>query len=306
MDEPLPQHLHSAAYFGDTRDFWWNDDYVALLARRMGLAAVTDALDAGCGLGHWGRVLMPHTPSTTWIGVDREAAWVEGATRRTTDAGFGARASYRVGSVESLPFEDARFDLVTCQTVLIHVPDVARVLREFMRVLKPGGRLLVAEPNNLADSLAVGSARHDDPIDDRVELLRAQLVCERGKVAIGEGDNSVGDVLPGLVAAAGFESLSCWLSDRVQLLVPPYAGDDQRATRDELLDLDARGFWIWSRDETLRYYLAGGGAADGFDALWTRCRRARARDVEALRRGDFHVGFAGPMYVVTARRPLAR
>lgn len=176
---------------------------------------------------------------------------------------------------------------MTCQTVLIHVPDVARVLREFMRVLNPGGQLLVAEPNNLADSLAVGSARHDDPIDDRVELLRAQLVCERSKVAMGEGDNSVGDVLPGLVAAAGFEiALVLALRPRAASFVPPYAGDDQRATRDELLDLDARGFWIWSRDETLRYYLAGGGA-DGFDALWTRCRRARARDVEALRRGSF-------------------
>jgi SAM-dependent methyltransferase len=303
MSDVLPQHLHSAAYFGDARDFWWNRDYVELLARRIELASVTHALDAGCGVGHWGRVLLPHMPAAALVGVDREAAWVDEAAKRAAAAGFGGRATYRAGTVEALPFDDASFDLVTCQTVLIHVPDVPRVLREFLRVLRPGGRVLLAEPSNLADAVATGSARHDDPVDVRIELLRVQLTCERGKVALGEGDNSLGDVLPGLVAEAGFAQLACWLSDRVQLLVPPYDAPDQRAARDEALDLDARDFWVWGREETRRYYLAGGGAAEDFDAVWRRCLGAKRRDAEGLRRGTFHAGLGGPLYVVAARKP---
>jgi SAM-dependent methyltransferase len=303
MSDDLPQHLHSAAYFGDTRDFWWNHDYVALLARRADLAGVTRALDAGCGVGHWGRVLLPHMPAASLVGVDRESAWVDEAAKRAAAAGFADRATYRRGPVEALPFEDASFDLVTCQTVLIHVPDVARVLREFLRVLRPGGRVLLAEPNNLANALLIGSARHRDPVDDTLDLVRTQMLCERGKIALGEGDNSLGELLPGMVSEAGYTGLQCWLSDRVQLLVPPYEGADQRAARDEMLDLDARDFWIWSRDETRRYYLAGGGAEADFDAAWDRCRRASAREAKALREGTFHMGVGGSHFVVAARKP---
>jgi hypothetical protein len=40
---------HSAAYFGDTRDYWWNADFLALMGRRLSLDRVHDALDVGCG-----------------------------------------------------------------------------------------------------------------------------------------------------------------------------------------------------------------------------------------------------------------
>jgi SAM-dependent methyltransferase len=301
MSEALPQHLHSAAYFGEQRDFWWNHDYVALLARRLALDAVIDALDVGCGVGHWGRVLLPHMPRATLIGVDRERAWVAEAAARA--APFAPRATYRVGDASALPFDDASFDLVTCQTVLIHVPDVPAVLREMMRVLRPGGLLLAAEPNNLADAMNVGSARHLAPVDDRLAVVRLQMVCERGKIALGEGDNSVGEVLPGLVAAAGFAEVTCWLSDRAQMLVAPYAAPDQAAMRDDALTHYDNGHCIWSRADTLRYYLAGGGLADDFERAWSLARDAQRADVEALRAGTYHTAGGGVQHVVAARRP---
>ena len=50
MDEPAP---HSAAYFNEQRDFWWNADYLQLVARRLRLSEVSSALDVGAGIGHW-------------------------------------------------------------------------------------------------------------------------------------------------------------------------------------------------------------------------------------------------------------
>ena len=48
-------------------------------------------------------------------------------------------ATFHVGDVTDLPFEDNYFDAAHCHNVLMHVPDTAAVLSEVMRVLKPGG-----------------------------------------------------------------------------------------------------------------------------------------------------------------------
>jgi SAM-dependent methyltransferase len=50
---------------------------------------------------------------------------------------------FRVGRVEELPVVDRSVDLVWCRDVLVHVADLARAYREFRRVLKSGGRVLV-------------------------------------------------------------------------------------------------------------------------------------------------------------------
>jgi SAM-dependent methyltransferase len=50
---------------------------------------------------------------------------------------------------ESLPFEDAAFDLLVCMEVIEHIPDQLQLWREIARVVKPGGRALLTTPNVL-------------------------------------------------------------------------------------------------------------------------------------------------------------
>ena len=52
-------------------------------------------------------------------------------------------------NIESLPFADASFDLVTCTEVIEHLEHYRQTLREMHRVLKPAGRLVVTTPNIL-------------------------------------------------------------------------------------------------------------------------------------------------------------
>ncbi len=54
------------------------------------------------------------------------------------------RINWRQGDATQLPFEDAQFDVVTCQFSLMYFPDRIAALKEMMRVLKPGGRLAIA------------------------------------------------------------------------------------------------------------------------------------------------------------------
>ena len=80
---------HSAEYFGDTRDYWWNPDYIELTGRRLSFDKVRDVLDVGCGVGHWAQVLAPALPvEAKVIGVDRDPFWIEKANERAVTRGI--------------------------------------------------------------------------------------------------------------------------------------------------------------------------------------------------------------------------
>src|ERR1700728_1657942 len=147
---------HSAEYLGEYRDFWWNKDFLELMAKRWNLNRMQSVLDVGCGIGHWTQCLSEFLPANTKItGIDREQEWVERAKEKTKNE--RNRFHYEVGSAEQIPFKEDSFDLVTCQTLLLHVYDVPKVLKEMYRVLKPGGLLVVAEPNNSITELVFDS-----------------------------------------------------------------------------------------------------------------------------------------------------
>jgi ubiquinone/menaquinone biosynthesis C-methylase UbiE len=68
---------------------------------------------------------------------------------------LGCPIETRAGDAESLPYEDASFDLVTGHAFLHHLPDPPAALREMARVLRPGGALFIAgEPTRWGDRLA--------------------------------------------------------------------------------------------------------------------------------------------------------
>src|SRR5690348_11841123 len=94
---------HSAEYFGEYRDFWWNTDFLELMARRLGLDQAKSILDVGCGVGHWTQVLAPVLhPGAHVTGVDREETWVTRATERAREFGLEERYHYQKGDVTAL------------------------------------------------------------------------------------------------------------------------------------------------------------------------------------------------------------
>src|SRR5215467_8217860 len=251
---------HSAEYFGDTRDYWWNLDFLELIAKWLSFDHVQDVLDVGSGVGHWGQLLANVLPHNARVqGVDRDPLWVERAGARAAAHGQADRFSYQVAVAEKLPFADASFDLVTCQTVLIHMRDPGAAVDEMVRVTRPGGLILAAEPNNVARALMFDSVRFHDPVDEILARARLQLICERGKAALGEGNNSIGDIVPSLFAERDLVNICVYLNDKADILLPPYDSAVGRAVLDERADFKHRDFWIWSREDTRRYFIAGGG-----------------------------------------------
>lgn len=108
------------------------------LAARLG-GRPAAVLDAGCGAGGLIRRLEPLQTAWRWTGLDVSPLACELARKRCA-------AEINEGSVTALPFADASFDAVVSADVIYHVEDDAGALREFLRVLRPGGVLLINVP----------------------------------------------------------------------------------------------------------------------------------------------------------------
>jgi SAM-dependent methyltransferase len=118
--------------------------HVAAYALCADLLPPGRVLDVGAGVGHSFHLLAPRET----VGVDRDAAALAGQERETA-----------VADMRALPFADASFASVLAVQSIEHVPDPERALREFVRVLEPGGTAVLVTPNRLT------FARPDEIID---------------------------------------------------------------------------------------------------------------------------------------------
>jgi SAM-dependent methyltransferase len=111
------------------------------LAGLAGIRGGMEILDAGSGLGGPSRHLA-QTSGSRITGVDLSPRFVAIAKQFAERAGLGNLVTYQTGDLLSLPFPEARFDLVWTQHVVMNIRDRARLYREFRRVLKPEGKLV--------------------------------------------------------------------------------------------------------------------------------------------------------------------
>lgn len=169
-------HSRQAGEFADAYEALSADPYGSCFAySRMRLlsalerylppaASGAQALDLGCGTGHYIRWLESH--GFTVAGVDGSEAMLSRARQASPDA------ELHRSDVESLPFSDSRFDLILCVEVLRYLPDPEPCLREAARVLKPGGvALITALPLlNLNGYYLVNRLAHRRALADLVGL----------------------------------------------------------------------------------------------------------------------------------------
>lgn len=126
-------------------------------------------LDVACGTGVFARAAAARVgPTGTVKGIDLSEGMLTVARRLRPDL------DWRRGDAEDLPFEDASFDAVVCQSGLMFFSDVTAALREMRRVARPEGRIAVQVYASLEDQPGYGPwvqmvARHAGP--DAIRLL---------------------------------------------------------------------------------------------------------------------------------------
>ncbi len=109
-------------------------------SRRFDAARFNRILDVGSGAGQIIRhLLATSSPTTEVVGFDLSWEMLKRARERLRSD----RPVFVAADMRSLPFRDASFDCVTCGYVLEYLPDPKDGLREFARVLRPGGTILL-------------------------------------------------------------------------------------------------------------------------------------------------------------------
>ncbi len=146
-----------------------------------------DVLDAGCGTGRWTLRLAQFGASV--VGLDQSPEMLQVAEAKARAQGVAVR--FDTGSLEGrLPYNDQSFDLVISALVLDHLDDLPAVVREFARVLRPGGHVLVTDFH--PDMVAAGG--------------RSQFVSGGTTYYLPNPDHSRGDYLAA-VEGAGLETI---------------------------------------------------------------------------------------------------
>jgi SAM-dependent methyltransferase len=102
-------------------------------------------LDVGCGTGDFCVLLASRLSDGTIVGIDPNQGLLDVARGRVDEAGLGV--DFRVGDGAALPFDDDAFDVATIERTLQHVADPTAVVREMTRVTRPGGTVLMTEPD---------------------------------------------------------------------------------------------------------------------------------------------------------------
>lgn len=102
-------------------------------------------LDVGCGTGEVTLLAKTHAKHGSVYGIDPAPEMI--AVARKKAARKRLDIDFRAGVIEALPFPDASLDVVTSSLMMHHLPENLKVhgLAEIYRVLKPGGRLLIAD-----------------------------------------------------------------------------------------------------------------------------------------------------------------
>ncbi len=111
---------------------------------RAGIKRGERVLDVGCGTG----VLLPLLQQA--VEEEGEVVALDFSTRMLNEAErkFGSEFKYVHAHAESMPANDAYFDVVMCFAVFPHFENKEDALREIYRVLKPGGRLIIAHADS--------------------------------------------------------------------------------------------------------------------------------------------------------------
>lgn len=144
--ELYAQIRHEA--FGEDigQNSWLSSDEQDRFLKWLDLSAGKTLLDVACGAGGPALRIAAITGCSV-VGIDVHEQAVTTARSLAAQRGLAERAIFQaIDAAGPLPFSDASFETITCIDAINHFPDRPRVIAEWARLLKLGGRLLFTDP----------------------------------------------------------------------------------------------------------------------------------------------------------------
>lgn len=129
------------------------------------------------------------------------------------------------------------------------------------------------------------------------------LRYHRGKIAAEEGDNTVGDLLPGWFVQIGLGDITVHQSDRAAALFPPYDSPAQQALIAAERQWHAAESCRYDRETLRQHVQSGGGTPEFFAAVLQELNDQFDREQHAIADGTFHAAQGSLFYLVSGRKP---
>ena len=269
---------------------WINQLYTTFLGLKPSMTIV----DVGCGTGDFTRFLAELIHGKCRIvGVDTRAASLKTAVSETRRARLIGKISYREGDAYNIPIENDFADLTCCRTLLMHLPDPVRAVKEMTRVTKIGGMVATVERGQLPS--------YYDPDDENFAHLIRKLGDSyvEGVRKLEGKDLVIGNRLPSILRKAGLSDIRAEIQADAWLL-----SDSRRKLEDVKAQLQFELMNLRENKKVDRKAMLAGGAngeqIDQFYRKYESKTRELLTDSEKLKHNTaFDVG---GLYLVTGRK----
>ncbi len=260
----------------------------------LGLKPGMKIVDVGCGTGDFTRYLASLIPGKCKIiGVDIRAANIRTAEKQTKKEGLAGKLNFRKGDAYNIPVEDGWADLVCCRTLLMHLTDPLKAVREMGRVARKGGTVAAFERGRF-DAVYV-------PNNERLTKLAIRLseAYVDGVRKLERKHFDIGNRLPTIFHEAGLREIMA------EYQADTYLASDPRRRLEDVRDELAFYLAIFKETKKLdvKAMLAGGASrkkVNEYNAWWENWMKSLLGDNEKLR-NDTSFG-AGGMVLAAGRK----
>ena len=244
----------------------------------LGLKPGMKIVDVGCGTGDFTRYLASLiSGKCAIIGVDIRAANIRTAEKQTKKEGLAGKITFCKGDAYNIPVEDGWADLVCCRTLLMHLTDPLKAVREMSRVARKGGSVAAFERGRFPDAIYV-------PNDERLTKLAIRLSESYvdGVRKLERKHFDIGNRLPTIFHEAGLRGIMA------EYQADTYLTSDPRRRLEDVRDELA--FYLATLKETkkldVKAMLAGGASrkkVNQYNSWWEKWVKSLLDDNDKLR-----------------------
>ena len=209
-------------------------------------------VDVGCGTGDFTRRLATLSKGRSKvIGVDSNADGIAAAVADTKHNRFSKMISYKVGDAYKIPLANEYADLTCCRSLLIHLSDPLKAVKEMTRVTKNHGSVAALESGRMSVFFDPNDESYSQLFDQVQDALFDGIRKLEGKhIRIGER-------LPGIFQAAGLTGIKAEIQADGWLYTDP-----RRRPADLRQQLKFDLSMLKARSKIDRKYLIAGGMTD--------------------------------------------
>ncbi|HDR4706521.1 MULTISPECIES: class I SAM-dependent methyltransferase [Bacillus cereus group] len=202
------------AYLKNTRDLYYNDDYVSFLVNTVWrITKPVHIVDYGCGYGYLGLILMPLLPKgSKYTGIDSGGTLL--AEARELFRLLPYETEFLEGDATEIELNDT-YDIAICHAFLLHMSLPKTMLQKMMHSVKSGGKIICFEPHwisNMSSYFLDGENQ-----SEIIRLGTLQKLFENDTQRSGR-DGNIGMKIPIYLSELGVKNIQCRVSDKVNFL----------------------------------------------------------------------------------------